>query len=318
MFSLLSLVDGFARDTRFLALTAVAAVAVAAADARTLAEFEWGRAPAGIGFVSVRDGVSDPMALGPQALAVAPDGRLALADTWNNRVLLMDRNGSVTGSVPVAGRPRVLALSAAGELAVATAGGPSLTVFDRTGALRWELEADPAAAAPVGQLDALAFAPSGHLLAGDIATGRIRVFSPEGRPEGELPWEGGGLASDADGAVLDLAFTPGSGYWLRSRKLGSGQPVRLAEVPGSETAAGGVLLGGDRSGRWYVRFSTRGSLAVFVLDSSGRKLRRLGLLPDRVQTSAVGVRADGALVWVAHDPSKAPRGKVCLRAALVP
>jgi hypothetical protein len=309
------------RAGRLFLLAVLAASAASPLAARTLAEFDWGKAPAGVGFVSEREGVSDPMALGPQAFVVGPDGRLALADTWNSRVLLLDRSAGVIGSVRVAGHPRALALSASGELAVATAGGPVLARFDRSGQLQWTLAADDDAASRIGQIDALAFHPSGSLLAGDIASGRIWVLSASGELAGELPWDGGGLVVTQDGSVLDLAFAPGEGAWVRSRRLQGGKALRLAVVPGSSKATGGVLLGRDGAGRWFVRFATggpRSSLAIFVLDGAGKKARKLGLLPDRVQTAAVGVRADGVLVWMAHEPAKAPRGKVGIRAVRVP
>jgi len=53
------------------------------------------------------------LAQGPQSLAIAPDGRIAILDSVNHRILELDGKGTVTSSVAVPlAEPRFLAVTA--------------------------------------------------------------------------------------------------------------------------------------------------------------------------------------------------------------
>ena len=75
----------------------------------TLVLLPWGSGPGQVGLLRPVEG----LAQGPQSLAIAPDGRIAILDSVNHRILELDGKGTVTGSVAVPlTEPRFLAVTA--------------------------------------------------------------------------------------------------------------------------------------------------------------------------------------------------------------
>ena len=72
-----------------------------------LVTLPWGSGEAQVGLCRPTEGLTR----GPEALAVAPDGRIAVLDSVNRRILLLDTGGRVTGYAPVRlAEPRFLAV----------------------------------------------------------------------------------------------------------------------------------------------------------------------------------------------------------------
>ena len=93
--------DGAAGATPPKAATVHATVRPAAAPSvsagRMLVELPWGAGPGAVGLAEPGQG----LARGPEALAVAADGRIAILDGVNRRLLLLDGHGVPNGSIPV-------------------------------------------------------------------------------------------------------------------------------------------------------------------------------------------------------------------------
>jgi hypothetical protein len=78
---------------------------------------------------------------GPEALAVAPDGRVAILDSVNRRVVLLDTSGAVTGGIPITLRePRFLAVDNDKLCVVDCDADHSLVTFDWSGIERGQVE----------------------------------------------------------------------------------------------------------------------------------------------------------------------------------
>ena len=74
---------------------------------RALATLPWGDGAGEVGLVQPAEGLTR----GPEALAVAPDGRIAILDSVNSRLVLLAGDGSFTGAVPLRlSEPRFLAV----------------------------------------------------------------------------------------------------------------------------------------------------------------------------------------------------------------
>jgi hypothetical protein len=86
---------------------ASAASKLAAPAESVLATLPWG---SGYGQVGLRQ-PAEGLTQGPEALAVAPDGRIAVLDSVNQRLVLLDAVANVVGTTPVAlAEPRFLAV----------------------------------------------------------------------------------------------------------------------------------------------------------------------------------------------------------------
>ena len=80
----------------------------AASSGVLLATLPWGSGDGQVGLVSPAEG----LVRGPEALAVAPDGRIAVLDSVNRRVLVLAVDGAVTGTISLSlQEPRFLAVT---------------------------------------------------------------------------------------------------------------------------------------------------------------------------------------------------------------
>ena len=74
---------------------------------RQLVTLPWGDLAGEVGLVQPSEGLTR----GPEALAVAPDGRIAILDSVNSRVVLLAADGSFAGGLPLTlSQPRFLAV----------------------------------------------------------------------------------------------------------------------------------------------------------------------------------------------------------------
>lgn len=73
-----------------------------------LVELPWGSGDGEVGL----DAPSEGLTRGPEALAIAPDGRIAVLDSVNHRLVVLDADGAFACAIPVAlAAPRFLAAS---------------------------------------------------------------------------------------------------------------------------------------------------------------------------------------------------------------
>jgi hypothetical protein len=74
---------------------------------RMLATLPWGDGPGQVGLAQPLEGLTR----GPEALAVAPDGRVVILDSVNRRLVILSADGSTTSTVPLTlSQPRFLAV----------------------------------------------------------------------------------------------------------------------------------------------------------------------------------------------------------------
>ena len=79
----------------------------AASAGERLAILPWGSGPGAVGLAKSLEG----LARGPEALAVAPDGRIAILDSVNRRVVTLDSSGTFLAALPLElSAPRFIAV----------------------------------------------------------------------------------------------------------------------------------------------------------------------------------------------------------------
>jgi len=88
--------------------TAAAPTPMAPSGGSLLATLPWGSGYGQVGLNAPGEG----LVRGPEALAVAPDGRIAILDSVNRRVVVLDAGGAFMAAIPLAlAEPRFLAVS---------------------------------------------------------------------------------------------------------------------------------------------------------------------------------------------------------------
>lgn len=201
---------------------------------------------------------------GPMDVAVAADGTVFIADTWNDRIAVLGRDGLLrtlaggNGPGMVDGQggqarfdtPTGLALHPDGSLWVADLGNNALRRVQRDGRVDTLVGQDETQR--LWQPVALAITEEGHAYVTERGSGRVMQWSAQGhlspvygqdstdrfsRPAGLAGMPGGGvLVADAGGARL---------HWLH--------PARAGQLP--NTAVGPIGPASDRAmpatgGRW--------------------------------------------------------------------
>ena len=161
-----------------------------------LVALPWGDGPGQVGLHRLAEGLSR----GPEALAVAPDGLIALLDSVNHRIMLLSAAGQPLLTIPVdIPEPRFLAVDAQRVYALDCDSARRVLGWDRSGAL----VLDRSVALPADQ-------PVTALLARDnevfVETGHERVY-----PLNDLvPRKRPAVPTDDPGAATLAAATPGA------------------------------------------------------------------------------------------------------------
>lgn len=212
----------------------------------------------------------------PLAVAVAPDGRVFVADSGGGRVLIFDRRGRRVGRLQGEFHyPNALAVGADGRVYVGEFAAERIQVFDAEGRLRQVLD-EKTTGVPLQPL-AIAADRQGDLYVAD-RSGRVLIFNSEGQLRQILgrpgTWQGlfaypNGIAVDDGGRIIVSdsgnarlqVFTP-SGRLERS--LGA-EELRVVMPRG-------IALGSD--GRLYVADVLGHRIAV--LDSNLNYLYSFG------------------------------------------
>ena len=152
---------------------------------------------AGTGIAGFRDGdAAQAQFHAPMGVAVDAIGRVYVADTWNDRIRVIEPDGRVRtlaggdrpGLVDGAGElarfdtPTALAVAGDGTVWVADTGNRALRAVDAGGAVRtWQADPLDAAAAMLARPLALAVTHDGQLYVAELSPGRVLQVAPDGR-----------------------------------------------------------------------------------------------------------------------------------------
>lgn len=121
----------------------------------------------------------------PWGLALAPDGSIYVADTWNHRVVHLSADGEPLDSIGEYGEaqtlesfwgPRDVAVDADGRIFVADTGNKRIVVFDTDGNPLFGIGSGGAGPGLLDEPVGLAVGPDGRLYVADTWNQRIQVF----------------------------------------------------------------------------------------------------------------------------------------------
>jgi len=180
---------------------------------------------AGTGIAGFRDGEGVQAQFhAPMGVAVDAIGRVYVADTWNDRIRVIETDGRVRtlaggdgpgfldGEAATArfDTPTALAVAADGTTWVADTGNRALRAIAADGTVRtWQADPLDAAAATLARPLALAITHDGQLYVAELSPGRVLQVTPDGRArvltgESTTQWfaRPSALWLDGDGSLL--------------------------------------------------------------------------------------------------------------------
>jgi DNA-binding beta-propeller fold protein YncE len=204
-------------------------------------------------------GAGDGQFQEPWGIAIAPNGNVYVADTWNHRIEYFDPNGTFLGKWgrlgDAKGRtdadqgvfwgPRAVAINAAGEVYVTDTGNKRIQVFDLQGNFKRMFGGEGSAPGQFREEVGMALDSQGNVWVADTWNSRIQKLDPNGQPllQIQVPagWESQNVANkpyltvDAQGRVIAsfpeqgrlVAFNP-DGTQLKELPLAGSLPVGVA------------------------------------------------------------------------------------------
>jgi hypothetical protein len=263
---------------------------------RQLVTLPWGHEAGEVGLVQPAEGLTR----GPEALAVAPDGRIAILDSVNARVVVLAADGSFSGALPVSlSQPRFLAVDN-GSIYVLDADtdrqlicldwqgaqvhAAQIPVFDDVVTGLFATDDAPCIEVAHDQVFAVEFKDNGKQAAGSgaLATG---VAARADRPAACSLHAIAGRPLDRDlGKAARIAFKPKDGVKLKRFR------VDKKSFKGAQTGSAAPAFGPGKAIEHLVSVDGDGSGGLII----GARLLRSKSDPSDAPSLIVGRLAAGA------------------------
>jgi len=216
-------------------------------------------------------------------LAVDDRGNIFVADTWNHRVVKLDRdlhfvsrwgaygatNGQASGNPSEFYGPRSVAVDAKGNVYVTDTGNKRIQEFDNNGKFIAQFGGGGGAAGQLNEPVGLALTPQGSLVVADTWNRRVQVLSATGQPVAQWPvstWQTNvhnepyiAVAADGTVYVTDPNVTPGRILVYSAQ----GQPMAVWTLSGTALVdPTGIAVGPN--GDLYVSDSSNHRIVVLA------------------------------------------------------